>query len=299
MPDREIGGRFNPGGAPRGDDSRRGHPRRAGAPLSLTFDFPDAPDIAPSPSPSAIGGRRPATAPADSPAPAPAHAAPSPADDPDVRALASDPAAVERLLQRLQLFGLRGISALRLTRNRSTLVSFRAGTLRLHAAFERAPDDILRAVAVFVTGRGAARAAARRLIVAYPIPRDATPRRARSERLHPDDQALADRLREAHARLNQERFGGTLTSIRLTVSRRMSTRLGHYAPERSHPGGAEIAISRRHIRRHGWREAFDTLLHEMVHQWQEENGHPIDHGARFRQKARDVGTTPRARRVLR
>ncbi|MBK9979243.1 MAG: hypothetical protein IPP20_15230 [Gemmatimonadetes bacterium] len=46
-------------------------------------------------------------------------------------------------------------------------------------------------------------------------------------------------------------------------------------------------------------EAFDTLLHEMVHQWQEENGHPIDHGPLFRQKAHEVGTTPRAKRTLR
>jgi hypothetical protein len=213
--------------------------------------------------------------------------------------LAKDPTTAERLLHRLESFGLRGISALLLTSNRSTLVSFRAGRLRLHAAFQHAPDDVLRALAAFVCGRGAARVAARRIIVAYPLPRDATPRRPRTERLHPDDHALAQRLREAHARLNQERFGGTLQSIRVTVSRRMSTRLGHYAPARSHPGGAEISISRRHIRRHGWREAFDTLLHEMVHQWQEENAHPIDHGPLFRRKARDVGTTPLARRVLR
>ncbi|MEP7381954.1 MAG: SprT-like domain-containing protein [Gemmatimonadota bacterium] len=203
------------------------------------------------------------------------------------------------LLQRLAAFGMRDIAAIRLTRNRSTLVSFRAGTLRLHAGFEHAPDDVLRAVALFVSGRGAARTAARRVIVAYPIPRDTTPRPPRPARVHPDDHALAERLREAHLRLNQERFDGALQHIHVTVSRRMKTRLGHYAPARSHPGGAEIAISGRHIRRHGWREAFDTLLHEMVHQWQEENGHPIDHGPIFRRKARDVGTTPRARRILR
>ncbi len=110
---------------------------------------------------------------------------------------------------------------------------------------------------------------------------------------------MAARLQQQHARLNAERFGGALRSIRVSVSRRMKTRLGHYAPARSHPAGAEIAISRRHIRRHGWREAFDTLLHEMVHQWQEETGHPIDHGPAFRRKAKDVGTTPRARRLLR
>jgi hypothetical protein len=31
------------------------------------------------------------------------------------------------------------------------------------------------------------------------------------------------------------------------------------------------------------------LLHEMVHQWQAENGLPVDHGAVFRRKAQEVG----------
>ncbi len=264
MPDREVGGRFNPGGAPRGDNPRTAtSAATADAPLLLDFDD-EFPPVAPR-----------------------------------ARALATDAATADRLQQRLAAFGMRGISKLRLTHNRSTLVSFRAGTLRLHAAFQHANEDVLRAVAVFVSGRGAARVAARRVIVAYEIPRDASPRPPRRTRLHPDDEALAERLRAAHDRLNRERFGGALKPIRVTVSRRMTTRLGHYAPARSHPGGAEIAISRRHIRRHGWREAFDTLLHEMVHQWQEESGHPIDHGPHFRRKAREVGTTPRARRVLR
>ena len=36
----------------------------------------------------------------------------------------------------------------------------------------------------------------------------------------------------------------------------------------------------------------------MVHQWQDETGHTIDHGATFRAKAREVGIAPYARRVL-
>jgi hypothetical protein len=39
-------------------------------------------------------------------------------------------------------------------------------------------------------------------------------------------------------------------------------------------------------------------LHEMVHQWQDEAGHTIDHGATFRAKAREVGIAPLARRAL-
>ena len=41
-----------------------------------------------------------------------------------------------------------------------------------------------------------------------------------------------------------------------------------------------------------------TLLHEMVHQWQAEQGHPIDHGRLFREKAIEVGIEPAARRRL-
>jgi hypothetical protein len=40
-----------------------------------------------------------------------------------------------------------------------------------------------------------------------------------------------------------------------------------------------------------------TLLHEMVHQWQDETGRAIDHGAGFRAKARDVGIAAAARRA--
>ncbi|MCC6931441.1 MAG: SprT-like domain-containing protein [Gemmatimonadaceae bacterium] len=191
-----------------------------------------------------------------------------------------------------------GIQTLRLTRNRTTLVSFRAGTLRVQQGFATAPDDVVRAIAVFVTARGAARLAAKRIILTHPIHRDAAPRPPRRTPLHPDDDAMAVRLRREHARLNALHFGGALRTITVTVSRRMKSRLGHYAPARSHPAGAEIAISRRHIRRDGWAQATDTLLHEMVHQWQEESGYPIDHGAAFRRKAAEVGTTPRAKRAL-
>lgn len=204
----------------------------------------------------------------------------------------------DALLERLRAFGMTGIRSLRFTRNRTTLVSFRAGTLRVQQAFASAPDDVVRAIAVFVSARGAARLAAKRIIVAYPIDRGASPRPPRRTPLHPDDRAMAERLRNEHARLNALHFGGALRAITVTVSRRMKSRLGHYAPARSHPHGAEIAISRRHVRRHGWAEAIDTLLHEMVHQWQEENGHPIDHGTTFRRKAAEVGTTPRAKRAL-
>jgi hypothetical protein len=107
---------------------------------------------------------------------------------------------------------------------------------------------------------------------------------------------MVERLRGAHQELNRRRFSGTLNEIPIRVSRRMKSRLGHYTHRDKTGAGAEIVISRRHIRRHGWSEAVETLLHEMVHQWQDETGHTVDHGRQFRAKARAVGITPTARR---
>ncbi|HZN99334.1 MAG TPA: SprT-like domain-containing protein, partial [Gemmatimonadales bacterium] len=87
--------------------------------------------------------------------------------------------------------------------------------------------------------------------------------------------------------------------IAVRVSRRMRARLGHYMSASPSGESAEIVVSRRHIRRHGWEEALHTLLHEMVHQWQAENGFPVDHRGRFRRKAREVGVLAQARRLVR
>lgn len=200
------------------------------------------------------------------------------------------------MLARLRRLGLRRIERLTLTSNRSVYVSFKGTELRVQQAFVGAPDELLRAIVVFVCGRGVERRIARRQILTWPIP-GREPRPRRSERLHPDDRPLVDRLTAQHRRLNEERFGGILSRVRILVSRRMRSRLGHYAPAAAY-GEATIAISRRHIRRHGWDEASDTLLHEMIHQWQEESGLPVDHGPAFRRKAREVGAEPRAKRMV-
>jgi len=112
------------------------------------------------------------------------------------------------------------------------------------------------------------------------------------------DALLAAQLTAWHARYNGRHFEGRLKPIEIRVSRRMKTRLGHYTAAQTGGEPAEIAISRAHLRRHGWEEALHTLLHEMVHQWQDETSHTIDHGATFRAKAREVGIAPYARRVL-
>jgi hypothetical protein len=122
-------------------------------------------------------------------------------------------------------------------------------------------------------------------------------RKPRVMHTHPDDELIAARLLEWHARMNAERFGGALKPVAVRVSRRMKSRLGHYAPaQRAQP--PEIAISRRHVKRHGFAQAVQTLLHEMVHQWQDESKVPLGHGPEFRAKARHVGIVARAARAV-
>ena len=114
--------------------------------------------------------------------------------------------------------------------------------------------------------------------------------------MRPEDESLAAKLAEWHARYNAEYFAGTLRTVPVRVSRRMKSRLGHYTAAGT--GLGEITISVRHLKRHGWKEALHTLLHEMVHQWQDETGHPLDHGPAFRAKARELGIVPRAKRGI-
>ena len=209
------------------------------------------------------------------------------------------PRTGEELLDRLRALGLRRMTTCRLTRNRNVMVSFRGTSLRVHRGYLDAPDDVLEAIVLFVEGRTRAdRLRARRRLLDHPIDRDnLRPPRPR-ERMHPDDHGAASRLTEAHARYNAELFGGALRAIPVRVSRRMRARLGHYVPATMSGDAPEIAISRRHLRRHGWEEALCTLLHEMVHQWQDERGLAIDHGPAFRAKARELGISPYARRTV-
>jgi hypothetical protein len=112
-----------------------------------------------------------------------------------------------------------------------------------------------------------------------------------------DDATVVARLVAQHAEYNAARFGGALGVVPIAISRRMRSRLGYYRlASKTLP--AMIMISRGHLRRHGWEEVFQTLLHEMVHQWQAENGKPVDHGPQFRAKAQSVGAVPRARRPV-
>lgn len=200
------------------------------------------------------------------------------------------------LPERLYSLGLDRGTAVVLTRNRTVMISWRPQSgLRIHAGYSAAPDDVLLAIVHFLARRvrREERAAARRRFMAFPADAHVPSRvaSARSPRaVEPEDQPLLDRLVHFQELLNQRHFGGNLATIPIRLSRRMRRHLGELR------GGAtiEIVISRRHIRRDGWEAVADTLLHEMVHQWQAEQGLALDHGREFRKKALEVGIVPRA-----
>jgi hypothetical protein len=205
----------------------------------------------------------------------------------------SDEATLQR---RLEALGLAGISRLTLQQNRTVMVSLTRGrVLRIHRGYLYAPDRVLREVVRFLdpgTDRVRARRAQRELL-AFPV-RVFVPGGPRGDASRPGDRGVIEELARRHARLNQDHFGGRLGGIRFRVSDRMRSRLGELVLDERGRGAVEIAISRRHLRRDGWAEVEQTLLHEMVHQWQAETGAPVNHGAGFKRKAMEVGVEPRA-----
>ena len=205
------------------------------------------------------------------------------------------PVGDEDLPTRLYALGLDPNVRVALTDNNTTMVSFGEGWLRVHRGYAAAGDDVVRAIVQFAGAqRRDGRSEAKRLLLSYA--RVLPGRRARLRRpeiTHPDDQPYAARLTEAHAELNAQFFGGALKPMTIRVSRRMKRKLGHYSLTVAEVS-ANIAIARRHIRRDSWDDVIHTLLHEMVHQWQQETGLPVAHDRAFRAKAREVGINPGA-----
>lgn len=208
----------------------------------------------------------------------------------------------EDLESRLRRLGLADVDAVRTHANRTVMLSLRRRVLRIHRGYAHAPDRVLQAIIVFLR-RGArreTRRAAEREFLAFPVHHHVPPRprRALAERARPEDAAVIGRLAAVHADLNARHFAGTLAAIPIRLSARMRRRLGELVASLETSQPVAIVLSRRHLRRDPWPEVEHTLLHEMVHQWQAEQGHPLDHGPAFRRKAREVGIVPRAvRRV--
>ena len=206
------------------------------------------------------------------------------------------------LPERLAALGLREIERVVTHTNCTVMLSLHRRVLRIHRGYAFASDRVLKAIVRFLNPRvpRVLRRAAEREFLAFPVEEHAPsrPRPCARERARPGDLVLLHRLTSLHQRLNAEHFGGTLNEISIRLSGRMRTRLGELAVEIQSGRPLDIAISRRHIARHSWSEVEHTLLHEMVHQWQAETGLRMDHGRTFRQKAREVGVLPAAKRAV-
>jgi hypothetical protein len=204
------------------------------------------------------------------------------------------------LPERLVALGLKDVERVVTHANQTVMLSLSRRVLRIHRGYAFAPDGVLKAVVRFLSPRvpRALRRAAEREFLEFPVQAYApsAPRRRKPESARPGDVRLLHRLEALHRELNARHFGGLLPEIPIRLSSRMKRRLGELTVDDRTGQAAEIALSRRHIDRHPWAEVEHTLLHEMVHQWQAENGFPVDHRARFRRKAQEVGVLPQAQR---
>jgi hypothetical protein len=202
------------------------------------------------------------------------------------------------LARRLRLLGLPESAAVVTHRNQQVMVSWRPQKgLRLHEGYAHAPDDVLKALVRFLTPgtRRAARLAARQIFLEFPVEEFApSAPRDPATRIRPGDERALARLRQLHLELNHRHFEGLLGQIPILLSGRMRRRLGELRLERKTGRALRITLNRRHVRRDTSVAVIDTLLHEMVHQWQAETGRAVDHGAEFRRKARELGISPRA-----
>ena len=208
-----------------------------------------------------------------------------------------EPRSGEAIWRHFRDLGLRSLNRVVFHRNRVVLLSYRRGVLRLHQGYASAPDDVLRAIVRFLSPfvRRRDRLAARQAFLAFPVEQFAPsrPRRA-GPRVAPADRPWIERLRTVHQTFNAGHFDATLGELPIRLSGRMRRRLGQVTLSHETGVATEIALNRRHVQRDPWPQVEDTLLHEMVHQWQAETGRPVDHGVEFRRKAREVGIVPRA-----
>lgn len=96
---------------------------------------------------------------------------------------------------------------------------------------------------------------------------------------------------------NERLFGGRLPACLLNFSRRSKT-YGFFAPERWERGRDvrhEISLNPSTLKSRRPIEVASTLVHEMVHLWQHEHGHPSRagyHNAEWADKMESVGLLP-------
>ena len=106
-------------------------------------------------------------------------------------------------------------------------------------------------------------------------------------------------LRNAFMRLNHRLFKNELQPCLVTLQRKRSA-LGYFAGRRFRSTAGnfvsdEIALNPAHFAERGAKKVLSTLVHEMVHQWQQHHGKPSRtgyHNAQWAAKMREIGLIP-------
>lgn len=203
-------------------------------------------------------------------------------------------AKTQKLHQKLKESGLTGDWGLVVTTNRTRAIGFRGNALRIQEGFVEAPSEVMKALVHFIQPpKRGARKKAEAVLLAYFTQIPKKERGRRKHKLTKREEGWVAKLVSAHQELNQELFEGCLSQPNIVISRLMKRKLGHYMA-RGSKGCGEISISCRHLRRHDWSIVKETLIHEMIHQWQDETGQKLDHGPGFRKKARALGIDEKA-----
>ena len=212
----------------------------------------------------------------------------------------------QEFLAELQRRGARRLRRVSFRDNRSVVWSLtQQGTaLNLHAAYARAPSELLDAFAVLVRAGGVRSKATRvaastingwpdvwRAVEATRARR--APRAVTACSATPGQRTY---LRALYRYLNATRFAGGLPDdIPVRLSHRMRSSLGHMLPGEDGEGGRrieEIALNVDLMLARNGPERLDTLLHEMAHAADYlETGHR-GHGPSWRAWARRVGCRP-------
>jgi hypothetical protein len=124
------------------------------------------------------------------------------------------PRTAEQLLHRLRVYGLKGITSVRLTSNRAVMVSFKGAELRIHKGYLNAPEDVLRAIVRFVQGRTRSeRQLAKNVILTHPVAATHRVPVRRPGRPDPRDPVMLRELAHWHQEYSLRHFGGALSAI--------------------------------------------------------------------------------------
>jgi hypothetical protein len=87
-------------------------------------------------------------------------------------------------------------------------------------------------------------------------------------------------------------FGLGLSTPAIGIDKLPASVAGRYRPANGFGIDDEVVISFRHLQRDPVADVLDTLLHEMLHQWQQRHGQPGAggyHNEEFQAKARELG----------